>query len=195
MIIVGTVEDIVWGSGSWIFLDIGFSNSKRSCGVAIGSNEPVEMRFNDAVATIIQHAKTSSEAVNLVIEAPLSVAFDSYGNPKGRRIEKLGKKTRYWYNGPGCAVMVAALYVVRALNSACPTATIRLFEGFVSFKNRSAKSSNSEDVERLRQVVRNRTHIDSIVEPSALKMNTDDKLASTFEVAGLQLGIPPVIKV
>jgi hypothetical protein len=40
MIEAGTAQQIAWGDGNWVFLDIGFSGTKRTCGLAIGDGEP-----------------------------------------------------------------------------------------------------------------------------------------------------------
>lgn len=65
-----------------------FANSARSCGLLFSDGSPVEMLFGEAVTEICRSISLAEEPVNLLIEAPLSVAFDSRGNPKGRSIEK-----------------------------------------------------------------------------------------------------------
>ena len=195
MIHAGETEDIKWGSGVWVFLDIGFSNKRKSCGLLVEDGEPEELQFQTAAARISNIAGRASQAVNLVIEAPLSVAFDKWGNPSGRSFEKLGSKTRYWYNGLGCTVMVAAFYLVRAVHDARPGQDVRLFESFVSYKEQGTRSDHSRDVLLMRNVVKDPvTNARSIVAPDSLKMAADDHLISAFCVAGLDCGIPPVIK-
>jgi len=130
--------------------------------------------------------------INLVIETPLSVSFDSNGNPKGRKIEKQNNKTRYWYVSLGTTVMVAAMYLLRAIVDLQPTTEVRLFEGFVSFKDRNKSSNHSRDVLALRDVVINGDR-DAIIAPEALKIDDSDLLQSAFLVAGVDLGIPPVL--
>jgi hypothetical protein len=67
----------------------------------------------------------------------------------------MGKtKTRYWHSGPGCFIMVATMYLIRAISEASPTSPIRLFEGFVSHKDRADGTDHRLDVELLREVVR-----------------------------------------
>ena len=97
MIRAGSIDEINTTSGSWVFIDIGFANKAKSCGLLFDDGEPVEVTFNQAVEKICSHIRTSHTPVNLVIEAPLSVSFDNYGNPKGRAVEKHNGKTRYWY--------------------------------------------------------------------------------------------------
>jgi hypothetical protein len=107
MIEAGTKSQVVWGNGNWVFLHIGFSRDARSCGLLVGDGEPSSIQFGEAKRCILSLAEAARSPLNLVIEAPLSVCFNAAGNPKGRSIEKEGSKTRYWYNGLGCAVMIA----------------------------------------------------------------------------------------
>ena len=141
---------------------------------------------------ICKYIKTSDIPINLVIEAPLSVSFDSNGNPKGRKIEKQNNKTRYWYVSLGTTVMVAAMYLLRAIVDSQPTAEVRLFEGFVSFKDRNKSSNHSRDVLALRDVVI-KGNRDAIIAPEALKVDDSDLLQSAFLVADVDLGVPPVL--
>jgi myosin-crossreactive antigen len=127
-----------------------------------------------------------------VIEAPLSVCFDSKGNPKGRSIEKKDGKTRYWYCGLGCAVMVAAMHLIRDIHEAGCAA--RLFEGFVSFKDGSVGSNHMDDVRFLREVVREPERFaQNIYSAEQLKLDQSDTLQSAFVVAGIDCGVPAVI--
>lgn len=177
-----------------MILDIGFANKSASCGLLINNERPVELRFNKAVEKICAFVAASTRPVNLLIEAPLSVAFDKNGNPTGRAVEKQGSKSRYWYVGPGCAVMVAALYLIKAIAEAEDIVEVRLFEGFVTFKEKDSKSNHSKDVELLREVVEDcSAHHDAIVEAEALRIVESDTLKSAFLVAGIDAGVPPVI--
>ena len=72
---------------SWIFVDIGFSSNNPTCGLSFG-NEPSRcVQFSSAKQQIVERIRFLPEGANLLIEAPLSVCFDSKGNPKGRKIE------------------------------------------------------------------------------------------------------------
>ena len=153
MIHAGKVSDIRWSDGTWLILDIGFSNTKKSCGLLLGDSEPESLQFGEAIYSVVNIAKRET-LLNLVIEAPLSVAFNKFGNPKARSIDKKDKQSRPWYVGPGCAVLVAAMYLLRKLCDSCPSAEVRLFEGFVSFKSREARSSHSDDVKCLRDAIK-----------------------------------------
>ena len=195
MIRAGTKSEIVLSSGEWLILDTGFAKTgRRTCGLLVNRESPVEIDFNEATERLCHFIANSTKPVNLVIEAPLSVAFDSKGNPTGRAVEKQGSETRYWYTGPGCAVMIAALYLVRAITETTSNVEIRLFEGFVSFKEKGTESNHSMDVKRLREVIVNpNRYPESIIESEALKMNDSDRLQSAFLVAGIDVGIPPLI--
>ncbi len=194
MIHAGTVADIAWSSGTWVFLDIGFSKRKKSCGLLVHDAEPDEFQFCKARDLILDLVAKATSSVNLTIEAPLSVAFDKSGNPNGRSIERQGGKTRYWYNGLGCAVMVAAMYLVRAIHECCPKQDVRLFEGFVSYKDPNLESDHLRDVRLMRKVAKDPVaHADSIIHPGSLNI-AGDQLVSAFCVAGIDCGVPPVIK-
>jgi hypothetical protein len=194
MIIPGTKSEVVWGSGSWAFLDIGFSNRARTCGLVIDQEDPVALTFAETQPKLLEWLQDRRRISNLVIEAPLSVSFDVRGNPRGRRIEQSGDQNRYWYTGAGCTVMAAALYMVRALYDARPSANLCLFEGFVSFKLRGAKSRHEEDVNALREIVRNPGKIQGrLVSADELKISENDMLQSAFRVAGMDCGVPAVI--
>src|SRR5258705_5958272 len=111
MIRAGDASRIAWTDRSWIFLDVGFSADARTSGLIIDDEEPECLRISDAAHRIVDKIARSKGETNLLIEAPLSVCFSPSGNPTGRSIEKEDGKTRYWYIGAGCAVMVAALYL------------------------------------------------------------------------------------
>src|SRR5690554_5953149 len=95
MIRAGTISEILPSSGDWLILDIGFANKSASCGLLINKEKPVELRFNEAVEKICAFITDSTRPVNIVIEAPLSVAFDRHGNPTGRAVEKQGSKSNH----------------------------------------------------------------------------------------------------
>ena len=198
MICSGKVNDISWAKGTWLILDIGFSNNKKTCGITLGDNKADKLKFNDAIDEVVRIAR-HKPLLNLVIEAPLSVAFDKLGNPKARRIEKEGGKNRLWYVGAGCTVLVAAMYLMRRLHDSHPSADIKLFEGFISYKSKGVKSNHLRDVELLRKAIKaRRTLKHHVIKPEELKIDSDDDIRSAFEVMNMKdidLSIPPVIKV
>lgn len=129
----------------------------------------------------------------MVIEAPLSVCFDAKGNPKGRSVEKDGARTRYWYCGAGAVVMVAATYMIRDIHES--GSRVRLFEGFVSFKKKSIRSDHLQDARQLREAVKNSERsAATIYSAEKLKMDPGDVLTSACSMAGIDCGIPAVIK-
>jgi hypothetical protein len=136
----------------------------------------------------------TGKPLNLLLEAPLSIAFTKDGNPTGRSIEKGPEGTRYWYVGLGCAVLVAATHLVRAVAAADAQREIRLFEGFVSFKPKGVRSRHTDDVAGLRDVVWHpERYPAAITPPEKLALDPTDVVCSAFAVLGLDTGIPPVI--
>jgi len=193
MVKAGLASQIKWSDGTWVFLDIGFSQDRKTCGLLVGDGKPTSTRFGEAKRQIVSLAKKQSP-LNLVIEAPLSVCFSATGNPKGRSFEKEGRKTRYWYTGPGCAVMVAAMYLICDIWDAHLDSPVFLFEGFISYKDRLMRSDHNRDVLLLRKVVQDPAKFtSSIFSPKQMKQDPTDKLFSAFCVAGLDYGVPVVI--
>ena len=195
MIRSGSPEDVGPDSGEWLFVDAGFSSNGKSCGVLGPDNIPASLTFSEASARLVSAGSIGWRPMNLLIEAPLSVAFNSRGNPVGRSFERQGSQHRYWYEGLGCLVMTSALYLLRALNDSRPKREIRLFEGFVSFKPKGTVSSHCGDVEALRAVVLDRNRDGgAVIPPSKFVQASSDRVFSAFVVAGMDFGIPPVIK-
>ena len=196
MIYSGEASDISWSNGTWLILDVGFSNTQKSCGILLGDGEAECLTFSDAINEVIEIA-SRLPLLNLVIEAPLSVTFDKFGNPKSRSMEKEGGKNRLWYVGPGCAVLVAGMYLIKELYDSHPSGDVRLFEGFVSYKSKGTKSNHSKDVELLREVIKAvKNKSCRIIKPEEIKTDPGDTIKSAFEVMNLaDIGIPPIIKV
>jgi hypothetical protein len=202
----GRVEEIHPDSGEWVYVDIGFSAKSESCGfLGPGSEVARCMQFGQLKKELRDLVKQGTKHLNLVIEAPLSVAFDAGGNPSGRKPEKLDKSkdqpggNRYWYVPLGCGVLVPALYLLREITDARRTREIRLFEAFVSFKERGVKSDHAGDVEALRELVLMRGGpVDtpkfrgSVKRPEELGGEASS-LDSAFKVAGLDYGVPPIL--
>lgn len=194
MIRAGTVSEAVPGLGQWIFVDLGFSEKTRSCGLLIDDGNPEETTFATLVVRLRSLVKNTDKPINLLIEAPLSVAFNQAGNPTGRSIEKRGKQTRYWYVGLGCSVLVSATYLLRAIANEHHGKTIRLFEGFISFKDKGIESSHMRDVLELRSAIfRPEASSGRVITPDALRKQPSDRLTSAFLVSGMDFGIPPVV--
>ena len=121
---------------SVVAVDLGFSGRGRTTGVAWSlPNESYAkaFRFGEAVIAVAERFR-SVEEVALVLEAPLSAAFDCYGNPRPRGKFEREPQSRWWSVGPGAATALSALFFLRDLKSLLTTAdtTIRLVEGFVT---------------------------------------------------------------
>lgn len=195
----GLPQHVCSDSGDWLFVDVGFASKGKSCGLAVGTDEPVSLTFADMNARINDNAReTTNVPLNLLLEAPLSVAFSPKGNPTGRCCEigeaQKGKRVpRYWYLGLGCAVMTSALYLLRELHDSASRRTIRLFEGFASFKERGT-SSHCDDVTALCDVVFNSARSpDLVLDRDQLLAADSGNLVSAFAVAGMDLGVPCVV--
>ena len=188
--------DINRCSGDWIFVDIGFSHARRTSGIAVGTDDPDEVLFSDLPGRIVDALRSDSGPANLLIEAPLSVAFTADGNPAARTIERRGDARRDWYSGPGAAVLLATMHLLRRLVAAAPPRPLRLVEGFLSFKSPRTRSSHAADVAQLREVAwRTAAAEGRVVAPQDLKRSPTDTLASAFAVAGMDTGVPPVVYV
>lgn len=193
MIRAGTVHEISPDCGEWIIVDIGFSMNSKSCGVGSLDDHPVEVQFYEMLEIVTQRVRDAEGFVNLLVEAPLSVAFNIKGNPTGRTVEKANGKTRYWYVGAGATVTLAVMHLIKSIRD-IDDKEIRLFEGFVSFKGSSSKSDHSKDVRALSDVVKSPIkHAKEVIDPTNLVMTGGDIVKSTFDLMGLDIGVPPVI--
>ena len=147
-------------------------------------------QFSEAVREVVEIIRTHQN-LNLVIEAPLSIAFDINGNPKGRNVEYIDNKYRYWHTGPGAVVSLASLIFMKRLLDSKPFNTISLFEGLVSFKSKTRRSNHEEDVLALKRAIMSQSPA-RIPEPH--RRAKGDTVESIFNVIGHDLGIPPVIE-
>ena len=90
--------------------------------------------------------------------------------------------------------MVAALYLIKAINDVISTTKVRLFEGFLSFKQKGNRSNHTWDVVLLKEVVDDRfAYLGAVVDAKSLKMTKTDILKSVFLSAGIDTGVPPII--
>ena len=48
MILAGKKSEVQWGEVNWIFLDIGFSNDKRTCGFTFADESPQNLSYGVA---------------------------------------------------------------------------------------------------------------------------------------------------
>lgn len=169
--------------------------NKASCGLLLpDGKQPQLVQYGEAVR-MIKEAVSKYRTLNLVLEAPLSVAFNRDGNPTGRRIEKKDNKIRYWYTGAGCTVMVAAMRLLEEVEDSSSSNEITLFEGFVSYKDES-KTDHVKDVKTLKSLME-RPKVDCFWDSEKLKNDANDELTSVFEAFQIgdmgNIGVPPVI--
>ena len=132
--------DINEGSGQWLIVDIGFSSTEPSCGVWNGMEKPSVVTFGDLLKLATREVqKAGPLPLNLLLEAPLSLAFQQNDNPIRRSCDSQGSQHRDWHVNAGSTTLVAAGYLLRALDGFQKQRNIRLFEGFVSFKGSEAR--------------------------------------------------------
>ena len=196
----GRFNEIRSQSGEWLIVDVGFSSTRKSCGVAKGDEDPYEITFGSLIKLAVKEAKTNDpKPLNLLLEAPLSSVFNDGGNPAGRSIDRNGRQHRYWYEGVGPLLVVASGYLLSELVHCDIQRDIRLFEGFVSFKRKAdslqspirSRSSHINDVKKLRDAVCKPADA-RIISPDALRIS-DPSIKSAFAFMGMDFGIPPVI--
>ena len=119
-----------------IAVDMGFSGKTASCGyafraTAVGPIEAENKKFHACLAAVISEFRRIEEAV-LILEAPLSSAFDRLGNPQPRGDFERVPKPRWWSLGPGASMSLAAMYFLKRFVDEMPEITrCHLIEGFV----------------------------------------------------------------
>ena len=151
-IIAGQCDQVCPGSGDWLIVDIGMTMTTRSSGAWHGPGTLCTKTFGKLLALAIRKVEERCDTpLNLLIEAPLSVARQEDGAPAARSFEKRGSEHRYWHEDGGATTLLAAQFLLHKLYE-CQTRKreVRLFEGFVSFKNESTESSpatSHEDTE------------------------------------------------
>lgn len=190
----GALDDLGRHSGLWVFVDVGFSREGKTGGLLVHDGDPRELTFAQLMAELVALAAGGPEPMNLVLEAPLSAAFTAKGNPAGRAMEKDETGHRYWYAGLGCQVTVAAAYLLRAVLEAELRRDIRLFEAFISFKEKGVKSSHAADVLAMRAVAWGTPGAAGrVLGPEQLMGPHAAQLQSAFTVFGFDCQVPPVI--
>jgi hypothetical protein len=124
--IAGAKSDRVRQLRPVVCVDLGFSASKSSTGIAVlptERNTPEPGRkftFGAAINHVAQVMSASNEAV-LFLEAPLSACFAADGNPCHRepfesQVIRGKRATRYWYMGAGATTMLEAIFFLRHLD-------------------------------------------------------------------------------
>lgn len=126
----------VLGQFPVIAVDMGFSGNTASCGFACRATEsvPIEAenkKFHACLAAVVKQFQQTDEAV-LILEAPLSSAFDHLSNPQARGDFERSPKPRWWSLGPGASMSLAAMHFLKRFVDQVAGATrCHLIEGFV----------------------------------------------------------------
>ena len=215
----GRAWEVCKKSGDWMIVDLGFSSKNPTCGVWTSAGNARVAKFGDTVDAVIRAAGlTNSQPLNLLIEAPLSVAFDKRGNPTGRSCDYQGDESREWFLKAGPMMIIAADRLLQKLQDNRIQRDVRLFEGFVSFKckRKDCKGdttpqiadelsriqndvrlnkkdlSHIKDVLKLKHAVYNPDQV-RIICPEEIKPIDDGNVFSAFRLAKWDLRIPPVI--
>ena len=200
-IIAGCTTDINKDSGQWLIVDIGFSSREPTCGVWKGTGNPCVVTFGDLARLATREVQEAGPSpLNLLIEAPLSVAFQQNGNPARRSCDSQDGKQRDWYVNAGATTLIAAGYLLRALHGCQRQRDVRLFEGFVSFKPSGSSprskaeriAAHKKDVLKLKNAVWTGVNA-KIIDPRDLRQDPDHRIESAFPFLDKNL-IPPVIR-
>lgn len=200
----GFVWEICRDSGEWVIVDLGFSARQRSCGIwTEACEEPVVLTFGCLVKRVCKEARGGAYRgpLNLLLEAPLSVAFNEARNPTRRRCDAKDGKYRDWYVNAGATTLIAADHLLRNLNGCQIQREVRLFEGFVSFKapkddvnpSKNRINPHKRDVLQLKHAVWNPNSA-RVFAPWELKQQKNDTVQSAFAFLCEGL-VPPVIRV
>ena len=202
-IVAGEQGQIRSDSGDWLIVDIGMRMNRSTCGVWYSPGTLDKITFGALKELVIRKAKCCDKPpLNLLIEAPLSGAWQLNGNPGRRECDAWGEKHSDWHHGPGATTLLAAQFLLRELYE-CQTRQreVRLFEGHVSFKSAEDKrleekdetDSDKRDALALKKAVWHETRRE-IFEPDQLVEGSDLKIEAPFPFFDKNL-VPPVIRV
>ena len=118
-----------------VAVDMGFSGSSKSCGVALsvpGEEPKAKAHHFGSAADAVAGFLTDHRGGVVVLEAPLSAAFNAKRNPRSRGDFEEVDKPRWWSFGAGAQMALSALYFCRRLDELVPqNFSIHLIEGFV----------------------------------------------------------------
>ncbi len=194
--------------GDWLFIDLGFSNTQGSNGVAPVSNHEElypELEGSFQYGELIKRLQTliahEGPTLNIVLEAPLSMAFDEKGNPIGRSMEKEGGQHRYWYTGPGGPLVTAADHLIRKIGEPEPDRKVRIFEGFVSFKGNSDneeeghenESNHKRDADRMRKLLMEKDADLQVYYEKSILLNRGHELIPIPALRERTEHVPPIL--
>jgi hypothetical protein len=92
-------------------------------------------------------------------------------------------------------MIIAAMYVIRAIVDSAAKEEVRLFEGFVSYKTKGTLSDHCGDVVLLREAIQQPERFTSCIHSiESLRGESNNRIESAFKVCGLDCGAPVVIK-
>ena len=191
-IFAGTAEQFSRDPEDWILVDSGFSGRQASGRVtpSTGLRLPVwpvgrNVSWSEAKQLTSTFLSSRTRPINVMLEAPLSVAFSDDGNPAPRAFEKSDNSSRYWYLQGGAVTLVSAAYMIgHWFKSNGPD--LHLFEAFLSFKNQ--RQDHSDDANDMLEAALTSTPLS----PAEMVQQPTDKLQSSTLELGLDFGVPPV---
>lgn len=123
-------------------IDLGFSATKETCGAAVWPTDQdfqTPMNYSRFLESTCRWIGKNDPAVVIILEAPLSGAFDPDGNPIPRGdFERFHSETkrsspRHWNIMAGASMALAAIHFCHALSFRIKQEiTINVVEGFAS---------------------------------------------------------------
>lgn len=125
-----------------IVVDLGYSSSNNSCGIACENHEPFPATFGETV-TFVKERVEEFENPLLILEAPLSTKHGEDGNPQLREEFEEG---RGWWYGAGAVTLLSAKRILNQLHK--EGEVIHLAEAFLSHKEEP--TSDKKDAEIIR---------------------------------------------
>jgi len=131
-----------------VVVDLGYSASRKSCGVAVSSSDPSKETFGRTVNVVREHIGAFRRNPGckplLVLEAPLSRFHSANGNPGVRGEFENG---RGWYCGAGAVTALAAQRFLCALTDMASGGDMWVAEAFLS--NKVNRTSHADDAARI----------------------------------------------
>lgn len=198
MMRAGAHSEIRPDSGLWVIVDVGLSKNKTT-GLLVGNGPAKNLTFAEAREEISNAIQRSEMPVNLMIEAPTSLAFDRRGNPMPRFFEASGvfgdNGSRSWNTQPAPGVILAGLLQLRPLWDARERLPeVRIFEGVATFRPRGTTGDHREDVTNLSRMVA-QPDPQFVFDAPTIQSRTDGNVVSLFPICGMDVGIAPAIVV
>lgn len=138
------LQEIEKGRGQLVAVDIGYSETSASCGVAWAGGEACCLQFGQCLDYVVSIVQRHPDRVVLVLEAPLSTCHDAFANPTIRGSFESG---RGWYYGAGATVTLAVMRLVDQLARRTPQGSHAvLAEAFLSRKSEPSRHADDAAV-------------------------------------------------